>query len=287
MRPTLFSGALLSRIFALLVLPSAWWMTASAKDLTPEERTAISAKWSEARSLRQTKEYAKSNEVLAEILKLLPDAGPGLDQTRSYVLYEMAGNHARLDDKKLALSHLEQAIERGYWDHEFIQSDPSLASVHSEKEFSRLIEKSRRGLANMILGRKDLSGNEITKESLEKKVVVLDVWGTWCPPCRGEIPHYVRLQEAYRDKGVQVIGLAWERQEANEAIERRVKTFATQNKMNYPVVLATEAMIQAIPNLRGFPTTFFIGRDGTVRQRIVGGKDYSQMVAAITPLIAE
>jgi thiol-disulfide isomerase/thioredoxin len=120
------------------------------------------------------------------------------------------------------------------------------------------------------------------------KVVVVDLWATWCGPCRQEIPHLVEIADAYKDKGVEVIGLTNEDpQEAAQA----VRQFAQVFKINYPIGWATPQMQMGLMRGRnGIPQTFILGRDGKVRNHFVGFSaqiSVPQMKAALEAAIAE
>jgi thiol-disulfide isomerase/thioredoxin len=94
--------------------------------------------------------------------------------------------------------------------------------------------------------------------------VLLDFWATWCAPCRDEIPHFVALQNQYREPGLQVIGISM------DDGPKPVREFYQQFKMNYPVALGTEKLAEAYGGVLGLPVTFLIGRDGQVAAKYVG-----------------
>ena len=92
------------------------------------------------------------------------------------------------------------------------------------------------------------------------------MWATWCPPCRKEIPELVKIQKAYKKKGVEVIGVATDREGAD-----KVKPFAKEYKINYTVLLDPKPELSG-PKLkvRGIPTLFLVDRKGVVRYVHVG-----------------
>src|SRR5438105_12850284 len=76
----------------------------------------------------------------------------------------------------------------------------------------------------------DLDGRQISTSDWRGKVVLINFWATWCPPCRAEIPDLIALQEKYRDQ-LQIIGVS-----EDEAGPEVVKRFVAEHRMNYPVV---------------------------------------------------
>src|SRR6516165_7654652 len=84
----------------------------------------------------------------------------------------------------------------------------------------------------------DVDGKPVKLSDFKGKVIILDFWATWCPPCRAEIPGFVAIQKKYADKGLTVVGVSVDQQGASV-----VKPFMQQLKMNYPVVLANAKMI--------------------------------------------
>lgn len=133
----------------------------------------------------------------------------------------------------------------------------------------------------------DVSGQERSLESLRGKVVLIDLWGTWCPPCRAEIPAFIRLQEELGPQGLQVLGINFERGQSHEENVKIVTDFAAEQQMNYPCILGDGGTLQQVPNLRGFPTTIFIDRSGKVRLMVVGARPYEYLAAVVGELLAE
>lgn len=111
-----------------------------------------------------------------------------------------------------------------------------------------------------------LDGTQISSTDLHGKVVVVNLWATWCPPCRIEIPALQKLHEEYAgDDDVMVIGLAGDVEGA-----RVVRPFLEERGVTYPVGLLTGELRRAFGGVQGFPTTLVIGPDGVVRNKVVG-----------------
>jgi thiol-disulfide isomerase/thioredoxin len=106
----------------------------------------------------------------------------------------------------------------------------------------------------------DLDGNlQQSSQWIGKQPVVINVWGTWCPPCRREIPDLVKLYNEYNSRGVEMIGLAVVRNEPPSS----VRQFAQQNDMKWEMLLADQN-IATIFGLQAVPTTIFVDRNGNI-----------------------
>ena len=100
------------------------------------------------------------------------------------------------------------------------------------------------------------------------KVLILDIWDTWCPPCRKEIPHFIDLYSNFKGKGVEILGAAIGREGRD-----KVADFIKQNKVNYPNVLASEELLKTYGPIRGIPTTLVIDQKGGIYKKYVGYQD--------------
>ncbi len=110
---------------------------------------------------------------------------------------------------------------------------------------------------------KNLDGTTFKVADKKGKVLLLNMWATWCGPCRAEMPTLVKMQDAHRDKDFEVIGLNTD-DETVEAINK----FASQMKLNYTLVWADTAIQAALLNIskfNGIPQSFIVDRDGNLR----------------------
>ena len=114
------------------------------------------------------------------------------------------------------------------------------------------------------LAMRDLDGRPLSSDDWRGKVVIVNFWATWCPPCRAEIPDLVALQNKYRDR-LLIIGVS-----QDEGSVEVVKQFVAAHQMNYPVVMMTPEIDQAFPGIRALPTSFILDRESRVVQRHVG-----------------
>ncbi|MGA8035734.1 MAG: TlpA disulfide reductase family protein [Candidatus Acidiferrales bacterium] len=110
----------------------------------------------------------------------------------------------------------------------------------------------------------DLNGLPVSTADWKGKVVLLNFWATWCPPCRAEIPMLIQLKDLYKDRLV-IVGVSLDDDPAEE-----VKKFSVEQRFNYPVIMATRQIISDYGGVPALPTTFVINQDGKVVQKHIG-----------------
>ena len=126
-----------------------------------------------------------------------------------------------------------------------------------------------------------LNGEIISTAEWHGKVVLVNFWATWCPPCREEIPALIHLQDQYKDR-LQIIGVSMD----DEDDADNVAKFAKQAGINYPIVMASHEMIAEYGGVPALPTSFVVNRDGGVVQKHVGLHDPAEYEAEVRALLA-
>ena len=127
---------------------------------------------------------------------------------------------------------------------------------------------------------KDIQGRYIRLSDHGGKVVLINFWATWCPPCRTEIPYLVKLQRDYRSRGLQVIGITYPPQKLSQ-----VRRFVRRAKVNYPVGRGTEKTMLLFTTSETLPITVVIGTDGRIRDIIEGILLPEEFEQKIKPLL--
>ena len=236
----------------------------------------------------------KALQVEPQLLKIR-----GFKPFAAEVYFEDARALAREKKPAESLARLRQAVAQGY-PLPALEEDDDLGAVRTLPEFETLLAQAREKIKEEILrlleenepfeftfDLKDIAGNKLSKADLKGKVLIVDFWGTWCPPCRLEIPHFVALDKEYRGKGLQIIGFNNEREDDPEVAAKIVRQFCQKEGVRYPCALIDDEMIEQVADFEGFPTTLFLDRTGTVRLKVVGYHDLFFLRTAVEALLNE
>ena len=108
-----------------------------------------------------------------------------------------------------------------------------------------------------------IDGNTVSLSDFKGKVIILDFFASWCPPCRQEIPDFIELQKAYSDKGFSMIGVAL-------VSAKEAKDFAGQIGINYPVLVDDGKVSNVYGPIRSIPTTFILDKTGKIAKLYIG-----------------
>ena len=137
----------------------------------------------------------------------------------------------------------------------------------------KTIEKARTMIADPIRAREPfapdfsfvaLEGDTISNSTLRGKVVLLDFWGTWCPPCRASVPTLVNIHKKFSDRPFQIVGVS------SDTDEDKWKTFIAANKMTWPEYIDLPGSLQALFEIHEFPTYIVLDRNGVIQMRQSG-----------------
>jgi len=129
-------------------------------------------------------------------------------------------------------------------------------------------------------------GKKVSASDFDQKVVIVDFWATWCPPCRQEIPGFIALQKKYADKGLVIVGFSFD----NDPTEHQV--WIKQQGLNYLSIYANtdegkliaEQFGRLFGEISGLPTTLVIDRKGSIVYKHVGYGPPEEFEKVLAPL---
>ncbi|MFH1679102.1 MAG: TlpA disulfide reductase family protein [Candidatus Eisenbacteria bacterium] len=127
-------------------------------------------------------------------------------------------------------------------------------------------------------------GRTIRLDDYKGKVLILDFWATWCPPCKQEIPHFNALYEEYKRKGLEILGVSVDQGGAS-IVQNYMESNPRSIVPSYPVAMASREITIAYGPISSIPVTFIIDRKGNVQQRLIGYQDKEVFEGIIQKLL--
>jgi cytochrome c biogenesis protein CcmG, thiol:disulfide interchange protein DsbE len=113
-------------------------------------------------------------------------------------------------------------------------------------------------------GLTNLDGQDVRLSDLRGRVVLINFWATWCGPCRIEMPHFEKKHQALESQGLTVLAV-----NLDEAASD-VSAFADELSLTFPILLDPGGAVNTLYRVRGYPTTFFVNRDGMIDRQHIG-----------------
>lgn len=144
-------------------------------------------------------------------------------------------------------------------------SNPALSET-ADRERAPLVAMDNRPAPDFAL--KNLDGETVTLRQYRGRVVVVNFWATWCPPCRAEMPSMQRAWEVYKDKGIVLLGV-----DIGET-DDRVFQFMADLGLDFPVVLDTDSKVTNAWPVKGLPTTVVVDPKGRMAFRAIGARKW-------------
>jgi peroxiredoxin len=114
---------------------------------------------------------------------------------------------------------------------------------------------------------KTINGETVKLSDLRGKIVLVNIWASWCPPCRAEMPAIEHTYQEYKDKGFVVLAVDSTVQDTRA----NAQAFVDENKLSFPILMDETGEITRLYHVQSLPTSFFIGPDGVIREVVVGG----------------
>ena len=127
---------------------------------------------------------------------------------------------------------------------------------------------------------KDINGKTVNLSQYKGKIVLVNFWATWCPPCRAEIPELIKWQKEYQKQGLQIVGVTYP--PTNIA---NVKNFIRRHKINYPILLGSKKTKAIFNPGDVLPLTVIIDKQGKIKDFIEGILYPEEFSEKIIPLL--
>lgn len=160
---------------------------------------------------------------------------------------------------------------RIFWIIAFVAAVFYLVPMAEEKlAFARTKPSLQEAAPNFSLSA--LTGSSIRLSDYKGKVVLVNFFASWCPPCNLEIPWFQKAYTSYRDKGFAVIGIA---------LDDVSPSFVRKMGMTYPVVAASDRVISDYGNVSSIPVSFLVGKDGRIIKKVMGVYSEARMKSDI------
>lgn len=130
----------------------------------------------------------------------------------------------------------------------------------------------------------DLGGKSVTLSDFRGKVVLLNFWATWCPPCRREIPSLKRLYQLRKDREFEIVAVSVDKTSSSQ-----VASFAANYQMSFPVLVNPRGDVGQRYWTRAIPSSFLVDKKGIIRWKVAGARDWddAQTLAKIDQLLSE
>ncbi len=219
-------------------------------------------------------------------------------------VYHQAIAYAIKEKPEDAFRCLDEAFDLGFVQFDEVLSNEHLARLSDQKRLAKVTHDaessymmkaeiwSRGVLAEFKpfpfnLNVSGLNQGRLKSEDFLGKVLIVDLWATWCPPCREALPHFVELAEQFDGEGVQVVGVSMDNPEDPASAREAVSAVQKEQKLNFPIGLGDNAVTDQLPGQQLLPTTVFVDRAGNVRYIATGVQDIYRLSAIAKTLSDE
>ena len=199
------------------------------------------------------------------------------------VLYAYAQQFAQTRRFDEAIKALDESAESGFEAFFSVEVDEKMGDLRKSPQFQAALKAH--DAARLVAARElykerlaqpvdlpfkftlpDLERKPVSLTDFKGKVVLVDFWGLWCGPCRQAIPHLIELYRNRRGKGLEIVGLDYEKDVRDASkVREALKIFTKEAGVTYPILIGDEPTLLQIPEFKGFPTTVIVDRAGKVR----------------------
>jgi len=284
-------------IVILLGLLSFGLVADEKEDLTKCQQLYREGKFAEALSLanESIKKYGETQDLLTGKFYILMElkkydeaieVGVKKDNAATrkspYSSYELAELYMTVNKSADALKWLEKSAERGFQDFTELLGNEKFQPLQKDKQFLALIEKIK---VNIGIGKpvKDfaltsLTGDTLSLAKYKGKVVLIDFWATWCPPCVAEMPNVKKIYDQYHPKGFEILGISLDKEK--EKLTEYIKTQNVKWSITYSGKGWGDDTV-ALYGVRSIPSTWLVDKKGVLRYFGIRGEELGTAVAKL------
>ena len=202
--------------------------------------------------------------------------GEKTDETAQILMMEALLYLQVLDNTDKGVELIKQ-LQRDFPDTKPAQNaDKILASIKQQQEAKKLKGGLAEGAKFPDFEAKDTAGKPLSIANHKGKVVLLDFWATWCPPCRAELPNVIKTYEAYHQKGFEIIGISLDKD------KEKLASFTKEKNMTWPQYfdgLVWENKLAVKYGVNSIPATYLLDGQGTIIGKYLQGEALDQAVA--------
>jgi thiol-disulfide isomerase/thioredoxin len=240
--------------------------------------------------------FLESADALRRLVELKAELTPDEKRLAPVILYNEACTLAIQGETARALRALVACFDTGFTRVDLFDTDPELDSLRILPGFQEFQRKAEQRHTELLLSLTqpfaidfrlpDVDGKNIALADVKGELTLINFWGTWCAPCRKEVPHLVELAVRYHDKGVRVVGLNYEL--SGDADPRKtVRAFVKDRGITYPCLMGDTPTRDKVPRFQGYPTTLFVDRQGMVRLHVLGYQSLETLEIMVNTLLDE
>jgi peroxiredoxin len=266
-----------------------------AEEIAPEELTSY---YVHGYLKMNQNDYPKAQEYLLKAIELNETKDTLNKSTLAEINYNLACTYAVDNDLETAVVYLAKAFKINPAFSSYSQKDPDLSALQEYEPYQKLVENYLQKtdvdeyLPTNPIGEPaydfelmDTEGNSHKLTDYNNKVVLLNFWATWCPPCRTEIPALSEIYEENKDKAFIIIGISVD--DPEEMSDEELKKISDELGMNYLILRGGQeiADIYLKSSQYAIPQTYIIDKDGIVVDFVVGSRDKATFESMIEPYL--
>jgi peroxiredoxin len=160
----------------------------------------------------------------------------------------------------------------------------ALGAVAADAKSTAELRAVKRPIVATDFYLRDLNGKLVRLGDFQGKVVLLNFWATWCPPCRKEMPSMQQLYQVYKDKGLEIVAVSVDTTSSHE-----VRAFIEELELTFPVLHDRDSLVSRLYSNPGVPSTYLIDVQGKVVYRVLGEYDWfgEKAITAVEALLPD